>query len=77
MEETPFNLSDSIEVQMSAENMNETNENISCNLHSSLTVLEVERDFEKNSIQWRKSRYCSIVYSTDNAKKKALVILGY
>ena len=32
------------------------NEKISCKLHSSLTVFEVERDFGKNSIQWRKSR---------------------
>ena len=35
-------------------------ENISCNLHSSsLTKLEVERGFEKNSSQWRKSCYCT------------------
>ena len=37
-------------------------ENISCNLHSSLTVFEVEKDFGKNSIQWRKSHYCEGIY---------------
>ena len=34
-------------------------ENISCNLHSSLTDDLVERGIGKNSSQWRKSRYCS------------------
>ena len=70
LEEISFNRSDSIVVQMSAENERieglSENEKISFNLHSSsLTVLEVERDFGKNSIQWRKSRYCTDIYRSE------------
>ena len=62
LEEISFNRSDSIVSQFSAENERievlSENEKISWHLDpSSLTVLEVERDFGKNSIQWRKSRY--------------------
>ena len=66
LEEIPFNLSDSIVVQISAGNERieglSENEKISCNLHSSLTVFEVERDYEKNSIQSRQSRSSEKIY---------------
>ena len=70
LQEISFNRSDSIVVQMSAENERieglSENEKISFNLHSSsLTVLEVERDFGKNSIQWRKSRYFAEIYRSE------------
>ena len=62
LEEISFNRSDSIVVQISAENERieglSENEKISFNPYSSsLTGIEVERDFGKNSIQWRRSRY--------------------
>ena len=61
LEEISFNRSDSIFEQMSAEN-----EKIAFNLHSSsLTVFEVERDFGKHSIQWRKSRYRTDFYRSE------------
>ena len=66
LEEIPFNLSHSITHQISAGNERieglSENEKISCNLHSSLTVFEVERDFEKNSIQSRQSRSSEKIY---------------
>ena len=70
LEEISFNRSDSIVVQRSAESERieglSENEKISFNLHSSsLTVLEVERDFGKHSIQWMKSRYCADVYRSE------------
>ena len=70
LEEISFNRSDSIVAQISAENERieglSENEKISFNLHStSLTVFEVEGDFGKNSIQWRKSRYRSDVYRSE------------
>ena len=53
------------------------NEKISFNLHSSfLTDIEVQRDFGKNSIQWRKSRYCPDVYRSeisDERRKLAML----
>ena len=56
LEEISFNRSDSIVDQRSAENERieglSENEKIAFNLYSSsLTGIEVERDFEKNSIQ--------------------------
>ena len=70
LEEISFNLRDSIVVQRSAENKRieglSENEKVSGHLHpSSLTELQVERDFGKNSIQWRKSRYCSDFYRSE------------
>ena len=70
LEEISFNLNDSIVLQISAqheriEGLSE-NEMISFNLHSSsLTGIEVERDFGKNWIQWRKSRYRSDIYRSE------------
>ena len=70
LEEISFNRSDSIVVQMSAENESieglSENVKISFNLHTSfLTDIQVERDFGKNSIQWRKSRYRSEIYRSE------------
>ena len=68
LEEISFNPRDSIVVQSSAENERieglSDNEKISWHHHpSSLTDIEVERDFGKNSIQWRKSHYSPDIYS--------------
>ena len=61
LEEISFNRSDSIVVQMSAEN-----EKISFNLYSSsLTGIEVEKDFGKHSIRRRKSRYRTDFYRSE------------
>ena len=70
LEDISFNRSDSIVVQISAENERieglSENEKIAFNLHSSsLTVFEVERDFGKHSIQWRKSRYRPDIYRSE------------
>ena len=81
MEEISFNRSDSIVVQISAENERieglSENEKISFNLHSSLflTGIEVERDFGKNSIQWRKSRYCSDVYGSEISDERRMLAM--
>ena len=45
-----FDLSEEIADQPSVARMRD--ENISCNLHSSLTADQVERDCGKNSNQW-------------------------
>ena len=69
LEEIAFNLSDSIVVQIPAEN--ERNHSLLrmrtfhaiFMYHSSLTDVQVERDFGKNSIQWRKSRSRTEIYN--------------
>ena len=70
LEEISFNRSDSIVEKISAEHEKmeglSENEKISFNLHpSSLTGLEVERDFGKHSIQWRKPRSSPDVYRSE------------
>ena len=62
LEQIRLNFSDSIDSQISEEN-ERIHSFMQSSLHlSSLTDIQVERDFGKNSIQWRKSRYRSDIY---------------